>query len=254
MTDHPTGSRPEPRDEAVRGQPAPAGLVVDWGGVLTGSLEGAVSDWAHRDRVDVDAFRDVMWHWVGQRSVVPDSSPREVGVTEFAQAPDSGPAGDSPVHRLERGEIEVGEFERELAAELAVRGAYVPPEGLLGRLLAGLAELDLRMVGLVRRARAAGLRTALLSNSWGDHYPEQLWHDLFDSVVISGRVGMRKPEPTIFRYTVDLLGLPAGHCVMVDDLPRNVAGAVGVGMIGVLHRSYEETFRELEAIFDLSLG
>lgn len=260
MTDLPAGNRPVLRAEPVPVPPvppvpaAPAGLVVDWGGVLTASLEGAVSDWADRDGVGVEVFRDIMGQWVGRRSTAPGWESRANGVTESERAPNSGPEGDSPVHRLERGEIEVAEFERELAAEFALRGAYVPSQGLLDRLLAGLTELNPRMLDLIHRAREAGLRTALLSNSWGDHYPEQLWHDLFDAVVISGRVGMRKPEPTIFRYTADLLGLPTERCVMVDDLPHNVAGAVGAGMIGVLHRSYEETFRELEAIFDVSLG
>jgi putative hydrolase of the HAD superfamily len=76
---------------------------------------------------------------------------------------------------------------------------------------------------------------------------------LFDAVVISGRVGMRKPEPRIFRHTCALLGLSPSACVMIDDLPHNIRGAVDVGMIGVLHSSYPETLAELEGLFDLSL-
>jgi putative hydrolase of the HAD superfamily len=261
------------------------GLVIDWGGVLTGSLDGAISDWARRDGVDFVAFNDVMRQWVGHPGVedavavadpnpapepavstvvdrrtgtrgplpADDPAPFGVSVAELEQAPDAGPAGRSPVHRLERGEISAADFERELAAELAERGCPVPPEGLLTRLLAGLSELDLRMLDLVRRARAAGLRTALLSNSWGNHYPEQLRQNLFDAVVISGEVGMRKPEPEIFHYTSQRLGLATQHCVMVDDLPHNIAGAVAVGMVGVLHRTFDETLGELEAIFGLPL-
>jgi epoxide hydrolase-like predicted phosphatase len=255
-------------------------LVIDWGGVLTGSLDGAMSDWASRDGVDFAVFRDVMRQWVGRRgaediagdpvapgpsgddlaSDVPETaapvisgSSGEAPVAELEQAPDTGPAGNSPVHRLERGEIDAADFEGQLAAELAVRGAPVPPGGLLRRLLAGLTELDPRMLDLLRRARAAGLRTALLSNSWGDHYPEQLWQGLFDAVVISGRVGMRKPEPEIFRFTARQLDLPPAGCVMVDDLPHNITGAVAVGMVGVLHRSYDETVGELEVLFDVPL-
>jgi epoxide hydrolase-like predicted phosphatase len=249
------------------------GLVIDWGGVLTGSLDEAMSDWAHRDGVAVAAFRDVMRQWVGRRG--PEDLGGEqaqafaadpfraldpmqvrgsgVSVAELEQAPDIGPAGESPVHRLERGEIAAADFERELAAELAVRGSHVPPAGLLDRLLAGLTELDPQMLDLIRRARNAGLRTALLSNSWGNHYPEQLWQDLFDAVVISGDVGMRKPEPEIFRHTAERLGLPTGHCVMVDDLPHNITGAVAVGMVGVVHRSYPETVGELEVLFGVPL-
>jgi HAD superfamily hydrolase (TIGR01509 family) len=110
------------------------------------------------------------------------------------------------------------------------------------------------MLGLVRRARHSGLRTALLSNSWGDeNYPEAQWEGAFDVVVISGRVGMRKPEAEIFRHTADLLGVPPEECVMVDDLAGNIHGAVASGMVGVLHKSYEETAEELEILFDRRL-
>lgn len=250
-----------------------AGLILDWGGVLTASLDGAMGAWAQRDRVDFAAFRDVMRQWVGRHPDDDGGSPRigadiagnqaataaappsdsDTPVADLEQAPDAGPAGNSPVHRLERGEISAADFEKELARELAVRGYEVPPAGLLARLLSGLAELDDDMLGLVRRARAAGLRTALLSNSWGNEYPEQLWQGLFDTVVISGAVGMRKPEARIFRHTAEQLGLPPQACVMVDDLPHNVSGAAAVGMVAVRHRTYAETVAELEALFGVTL-
>jgi HAD superfamily hydrolase (TIGR01509 family) len=129
----------------------------------------------------------------------------------------------------------------------------VQAEGLLTRVLSGLAELRDDMLGLVRRARHSGIRTALLSNSWGDHYPEEEWEGAFDVVVISGRVGMRKPDADIFRHTADLLGVPVDECVMVDDLAGNIRGAVAAGMVGVLHKSYEDTAEELEILFDRRL-
>jgi len=222
------------------------GLVLDWGGVLTASLDGAMSQWAVDDGVDFTHFVDVMRQWVGVRQDGPVA-------VQVEQAADDGPAGGSPVHRLERGELAAADFEHLLARELATRGSVVEAAGLLDRLLAGLAHLDPRMVDLVRRARAAGLRTALLSNSWGEHYPDQLWDGLFDSIVISGRVGMRKPDRAIFDHTVGELGLTAAQCVMVDDIPRNVDAAVAAGMVGVLHRSVEETMTELEALFEVPL-
>jgi putative hydrolase of the HAD superfamily len=222
------------------------GLVLDWGGVLTASLDGAMSQWAVDDGVDFTHFVDVMRQWVGVRQDGPVA-------VQVEQAADDGPAGDSPVHRLERGELAAADFEHLLARELAARGSVVEAAGLLDRLLGGLAHLDPRMVDLVRRARAAGLRTALLSNSWGEHYPDQLWDGLFDSIVISGRVGMRKPDRAIFDHTVGELGLTAAQCVMVDDIPRNVDAAVAAGMVGVLHRSVEETMTELEALFEVPL-
>jgi epoxide hydrolase-like predicted phosphatase len=248
------------------------GLVVDWGGVLTPALDGAMAEWARQDAVEYEHFRDVMRTWVrrpgpggpegaldealagdGAGAVPSGEGSSEEPVADLEQAPDAGPAGQSPVHRLERGEISVPDFEHELAAALGSRGSVVAAEGLLDRMLSGLVDLDDDMLGLVRRARAQGIRTALLSNSWGDHYPEQLWDGLFDVVVISGRVGMRKPEPEIFRYTCDRLQLPPSSCVMVDDLPHNIHGAVAVGMVAVQHRSYAETADELEILLDLAL-
>jgi putative hydrolase of the HAD superfamily len=232
------------------------GLVVDWGGVLTPSLDAAMSAWAAGDGVDFEHFRAVMRAWVGPR---PGDAPSGEGAGEGAvaaleQAPDAGAAGASPVHRLERGEIDPAEFEQQLAERLAEQGSPVEARGLLGRMLAGLAELDAGMVGLVRRAHGAGVRTALLSNSWGDHYPDELFDGLFDAVVISGRVGMRKPDAEIFRHTADLLGLEPGECVLVDDLPHNVRGAAAAGMVGVQHTDVDTTRGELEVLLGLPLA
>lgn len=231
------------------------GLIIDWGGVLTPSLDGAMEQWAAAEGVDFEHFRDVILAWVGRRGLqdtgIPDAA--EAPVASLEQASDAGVAGSSPVHLLERGELRPQDFERALAQELAKRGSPVEPEGLLNRLLSGLRGLDPTMLDLVRRARAAGLRTALLSNSWGDHYPKELWDDLFDAVVISGRVGMRKPDPRIFVYVAEQLGLTPAECVMVDDLPHNVRGAVAAGMVAVRHTDAPTTMAELEALFELPL-
>ena len=215
-----------------------AGLVVDWGGVLTAPLDSAIGDWIRADGIDHQHFRDVMRRWVGARP---------------GEAADDGPDFDTPVHRLERGELDRGQFERLLADELATLGSTVSAEGLIGRMLGGLQELDPGMVDLLGRARAAGLRVALLSNSWGNSYPAQVRNGLFDAVVISGEVGMRKPEERIYRHAADLIGLSTAECVMLDDLPHNVAGAARAGMIGVQHRSYDQTLAELEVLFDRPL-
>lgn len=253
------------------------GLVVDWGGVLTPPLDSAMTAWTERDHVDFAHFRDVMLTWVGSRrgdrealageavapgrGVVlpaPDAAPASGsdGVVAAAEQAggDPGSGAGSPVHRLERGELAVEEFDALLAGELGRRGSPVDPLGLTRRMLGDLEELDRSMVALVARARAAGLRTALLSNSWGNSYPDELTDGLFDVVVISGEVGMRKPEPRIYHHTVGRLGLAAGECVMVDDLPHNVRAAAAAGMVGVLHRSYDETRFELETLFGVPLG
>jgi epoxide hydrolase-like predicted phosphatase len=112
---------------------------------------------------------------------------------------------------------------------------------------------DEGMMGVVTRAREAGLRTALLSNSWGNEYDRELLGRLFDTVVISGEVGLRKPEPEIYRLTASRLGVEPAQCVFVDDLAPNVRGAVAVGMVGVHHIDTATTVAELEALFEVAL-
>jgi epoxide hydrolase-like predicted phosphatase len=84
-------------------------------------------------------------------------------------------------------------------------------------------------------------------------YPREEWDELFDAVVISGEVGMRKPEPAIYRYAADKLQVDPAECVFVDDLGPNVKGAVAVGMVGVKFVSAEQAVEELEALFGFAL-
>ena len=110
------------------------------------------------------------------------------------------------------------------------------------------------MNALVLRAHVMGIPTALLSNSWGNEYPRELWAGMFDAVLISGEVGLRKPEPEIYLLTAERLGLTPEDCVFVDDLKINVRGAVAVGMVGIHHKTYESTLLELESILGVSLS
>ena len=209
------------------------GLVVDWGGVLTSDIRGSVGRWADRHGVDLKAYGKVIGQWLG-----PD------GELE---------AMVNPIHALERGEIEVPHFEELLASELTRHtGAQHDPRELLKGMFEEFEHAH-DMNALVRRARQHGIRTALLSNSWGDFYPRDLWDGMFDVVVISGEVGMRKPEPGIFSLTLDQLELPAQECVFVDDLAHNVEAAATLGFVGVRHETYDDTLRELEALFGLDL-
>jgi epoxide hydrolase-like predicted phosphatase len=212
----------------------PRALIVDWGGVLTSPLDSVMTAWADADNVDLAEFGRVMGEWFGE--------PRE----ELARW--------NPVIALERGEMEVPHFEEELASRLRTRdGRPVAASGLLTRMFEGFTHAP-DMQNVVRIARGAGIKTALLSNSWGtSDYPRDGWDELFDAVVISGEVGMRKPEPEIFHYTLGLLGVDPAEAVFVDDLPFNVRGATDVGIVGVAHTSYDETVGELEALFGIPL-
>ncbi|GGO12173.1 hypothetical protein GCM10010116_24410 [Microbispora rosea subsp. aerata] len=212
------------------------GVLIDWGGVLTTSLAESIAEWIEADRIDPRHYRDVMRALVKQ-----------------AYGVGAEPGVENPIHALERGEIPVFEFERALAARLVTLDGG-PPEadGLLARMFAGFRPVE-EMNGMLRQARAAGFSTCLVSNSWGDHYSREDWEVLFDAVVISGEVGMRKPEERIFRHALGLLGLEPGQCVFVDDIEANIVAARAIGLHGVHHSDPEETIAELERLFGLPL-
>jgi putative hydrolase of the HAD superfamily len=198
-------------------------VIFDWGGVLTNPIIETVSAWLKADRIDRDSYVAAMRPWIE----------RAYGAEQ----------AESPVHALERGELTDPEFESILAALLVdLDGEPVPPDGLLQRMFAA-TELVPDMVDVVRDLRGSGVRTGLLSNSWGrrDGYPPDLLGELFDDVVISGQVGMRKPEERIFRLALDRLGLAPTECAFVDDVEANVRAAAEFGLVGVHHQAAEVT-------------
>ncbi|MFF0344291.1 HAD family hydrolase [Kribbella sp. NPDC004875] len=215
----------------------PRGLLVDWGGVLTSGLEPALRRWADVDDFDFDSYLRAVLAWL------PSESPEDA----------TAEAELNPVHALERGQIAVPDFERKLASMLVRRdGSPVPAEGLIERMFAHF-EHQPAMAALVRRVNERGIRTALLSNSWGNTYPRDTWDGMFDDIVISGEVGLRKPEPEIFLLAAGRLDLKPEECVFVDDLQLNVDGARAVGMTAILHTEYDETRRALETLFGADL-
>jgi epoxide hydrolase-like predicted phosphatase len=208
-------------------------LVVDYGGVLTNSLAETMGAWFAAEGIDGDVFGQAM------RALMGPQGERE--------------ALNNPVHALERGEIEIPHFEARLAEHLvSTTGEPVRVEGLLTRMFAGFQRAE-DMIGVVRKVRRSGVKTALLSNSWGLNYPREGWEELFDVTVISGEVGLRKPEPEIYELCARQLGVPTSACVFVDDLAHNVKGVAAVGMVGVLHRTYDETVAELETLLEIPL-
>jgi len=211
-------------------------LITDWGGVLTQPIGDTVRDWIVADQIDWDSYSAVVGPWLRDAYDPDQASPSDWTV--------------NPVHALERGECTVADFESLLAPRLVTTtGGSVQPAGLLTRMLSASRPVP-AMYQLVRDLRAAGVRTALLSNSWGDGgYPREDFPGLFDAVVISAEVGMRKPEPRIFLHTAGLLGIDPAGCVFIDDLDRNVAAAVGCGMTGVQHTDPVETVTRLTQLF-----
>ena len=137
---------------------------------------------------------------------------------------------------LETGELEEAEFEPRFGALLGLDDT----DGLITRLFAGLSP-DEEMIAAVRAARAGGVKTGLISNSWGLGIYDRAPTDLFDATVISGEVGLHKPQPEIYRLAAERLGVEPADCVFVDDLRENCEGAEAVGMTALLHRDTAET-------------
>jgi putative hydrolase of the HAD superfamily len=206
-------------------------VIFDWGGVLTPPIAGLVRAWAAADMIDWESYVTAVGPWLAA-----------------AYDCDGDP---NPVHRLERGECTAAEFERLLAAKLIrTDGLPVVAEGILARMLGIGEEPVALMYDLIRQLRDRGLKTALLSNSWGvAGYPRGDFPALFDAVVISGEVGMRKPESRIFRHTVGLLGVGPQECVFVDDIAANIAAAEALGMTGIHHDDPAVTARRLAELF-----
>ena len=112
-----------------------------------------------------------------------------------------------------------------------------------------------RIVGHRRACfKRAGVRTGLISNSWGSgRYDRRQFPELFDGVVISGEVGTRKPDPHIYELGAEAVGLPSDQCVFVDDLPGNLKPARAMGMATVHHVTADQTIEELEELLGVSL-
>jgi putative hydrolase of the HAD superfamily len=208
------------------------GLIMDWGGVLTPPILTTVHAWIAAEAIDWESYRSIMKTWISQAYNI-----------------DGGP---NPVYALERGECTPAEFERQLAGQLLhVDGGAVMAEGLLQRMFAASVP-EPAMYEIIRTLRTAGFSTALLSNSWGgDEYPRADFPALFDAVVISAEVGMRKPEAGIFLLAADALGLDPRECAFVDDVAANVAAAAACGMTGVLHTDPAATAAALAGLFGL---
>jgi len=162
--------------------------------------------------------------------------------------------GEHPLYVLERGEITEAEFLARVGRGLeVVLGRHVELHGFGARLMDALdpnREL-FDYYAVLRRER--GLRFALLTNNvreWESAWRSKLpIDDLFELVVDSAFVGMRKPEPEIYALTLERLGLPGAACVFVDDLEHNVVAAREAGMHGIVYRDTAQAIAELDALW-----
>ncbi len=197
------------------------GLLVDWGGVMTSNLFTSFRSFCEGEAIDPDTIR---------RGFREDPDVRQLMIG------------------LETGAVEEAEFEPRLGEILGVSAT-----GLIDRLFAG-SSVDQEMVDAVAAARRAGVRTGLISNSWGTRrYDRKLLAALFRGIVISGEEGMRKPDPRMYELGAERIGVEPRACVFVDDLPFNLTPAAELGMATIHHVSARETIPELQRLLGVSL-
>jgi epoxide hydrolase-like predicted phosphatase len=194
------------------------GLLVDFGGVLTTNVFASFAAFCAVEGIDPDtialAFRG-------------DQAARQLLID------------------LETGALEPEVFSAALGERLGIADTVDLPRRLFAQI-----RPDEAMIEAVRGFRARGIRTGLVSNSWGDQtaYDRDLLAELFDGVVISSEEGLRKPDPAIYALGARRIGLEPAQCVFVDDLGGNLKPAAALGMGTVRHRAAAETIAELEEL------
>jgi putative hydrolase of the HAD superfamily len=198
-------------------------VISDFGGVLTSELARGILAYQEESGVSLEELGKAM----------------AIATEEH---------GDHPLFQLERGEISETEF-----------GARVEPHledgfdlGRLRRAFFEHMEPNEPMVDYLRDLRARGLRMALLTNNvreweprWRAKLPEI--DEIFEVVVDSAFVGLRKPDPRIYELTLERLGgVRAEECAFVDDLEINCDAARELGMTAVRYESADQAIAELE--------
>jgi epoxide hydrolase-like predicted phosphatase len=199
------------------------GLLLDFGGVVTTDFFASLGAHCERLGLSHDSFRNL--------------------VTAVSE-------GRELYHQVERGELSQPDFEQKIAQLLGVH-----PTGLIQGLLADLRPEPL-IAEAVAKVRTAGIRVGVITNSWGtapyDPYAAHQLNQRFDAVVISSQVGLRKPEPAIYRLAADELAVPLERIVFVDDIAANLQPAHELGMAVIHHVDPARTVRELERLLGLS--
>jgi len=160
--------------------------------------------------------------------------------------------------RFERAEVDIETFDRLFAAESLALGAKVRGKDVLP-LLAG--DIRPEMVEALRRIKArfktGCITNNLPANAIGSAGGRTLYiaevMALFDHVIESAKIGLRKPDPNIYRIMVEALGVDPAACIYLDDLGVNLKPAREMGMTTIKVVSAKQAIRELEAATGLSL-
>jgi putative hydrolase of the HAD superfamily len=202
------------------------GLLIDVGGVLTGDIFPSFDAYLAREGLEARSFRELYF---------------------------DTPAVQRLLHRLETGELHHTEAQGPLAEMLGV------PAERADDLFPGLyrdLEFITEMTDAVEALRRGGVRTGVLSNSWWfPMYDRPFYARAFDVQVVSGKVGVRKPQREIFERGLQELAVPAERVLFVDDFEENLPPARELGMSVFLHDPDDpaRTIAELERRFAIRL-
>ena len=205
-------------------------VLFDFTGVLTGSPWAAIGGIGDKDGLSHDE------------------------VLEFMLGPYDQDT-DHPMHQLERGEIELMAYVADVQARADAAGLALD----FDRLRTLMTDLPVyeQIVARIRDLRAAGYRTGLITNNLreaGDQWRAKVPLDeLFDVVIDSSAVGLRKPNPAIFHLALEQLGgIEPGRALFLDDHPGNVAGAQAAGLQALLVDDPDEALADLDALLGVS--
>jgi len=161
---------------------------------------------------------------------------------------------DHDWHRLETGRLTLDEFHQRLVARSEAALGKPLDLGVYAQFLRDLGVgIHWMVVHRVRELRAEGYRTAILTNNikeWGRYWKESIPLELFDVVVDSCDVGLRKPDPDIFRLTCERLGVVPEAAVFLDDTRRHVESARSFGLQAILVRDPWAALAELDSVLE----
>jgi putative hydrolase of the HAD superfamily len=159
--------------------------------------------------------------------------------------------GRNPLYELETGRMTERDFLASLGRVLSEDlGREVELHGFGERYFANLHPNE-ELIAYLRTLRDHGLRLALLTNNVREWEP--LWRaklpvdELFELVIDSAFVGMRKPDPDIYTLTLERLALPAPACLFLDDIDVNVKAARDLGMSAVHFRNTDQAIADIDA-------
>merc|ERR1711971_1202535 len=182
------------------------------------------------------------------------------GIRRNQAGPSTGCVGG-----LERGEMALEEFYKPFADEAAAlhRDPSITDElvkDFMANIARSLATPDEDMLDAIASLKAQGLKVALLTNNWksktGGKAGRLLFDglEMFDEVIESCMEGMRKPEPEIYKLTLDRLGVSASQAVFLDDIPGNLRPAETLGISTILVRQQAAAVTELQELLGRDLG